>query len=106
MGQELIALAERLFYEAKYPEDQYALLVRAMDLVAQQRPLALRAATVGTIKGVTVSPKDEHVLFFRIDLPKGTEIGESSYFDVLQQDSKTRRPQGGSRYRVVVNQPG
>jgi hypothetical protein len=97
--------AKRLFYEAKYPEEQYGLLVQAMDAVERQSPLALRGGRAASIRALTLPPKDEHAIFIRIDPPKDTKIGSAFSFDIFQQDSKTKRLLGGSRYQVVVNRP-
>jgi hypothetical protein len=95
--------ARRLYHEAKYPKAQYDLLARAMGLVAKQSPLAWQGGRIGTISGLPISPKNEHVIFFRINPPAGAKVGSAYEFDILQRESKTGTPQGGSRYRVVVN---
>jgi hypothetical protein len=97
--------AKRLFFEAKYPEDQYALLLSGMDQVADQPPLALRGGGMASIGALPLSPRDEHAVFIRIDPPRGTKVGSAFSFDVQQRDSKTKKVLGGSRYQVVVNQP-
>ena len=93
----------RLFHEAKFPEIQHDLLVRAMGLVAGQSPLELKGGGIGAIGGLPISPKDEHAIFFRIDPPAGAKVGSAYEFDIFQRDSKNGTPQGGSRYRVVIN---
>jgi hypothetical protein len=98
--------AERLFHEAKYPQAQYALLLAAMKAVAGQRPLALRGGRVAALLRLPLAPREQHAVFIRVDPPKGTEIGSSFSFEITQRDSKTGKPQGGSRYLVVVNRPG
>jgi hypothetical protein len=99
------AAAERLFHEAKYPEEQFALLLGAMKAVADQRPLALRGRQTAAIRGLPLTPRKEHAIFIRVDLPRGTKIGSSFSFDIAVQDSKTAEPLGGSRYLTVVNRP-
>jgi hypothetical protein len=96
-------VAERLFHEAKYPVVQFNLLLAAMKAVANQRPLAMRGGQRAAIRGLPLTPAGEHVIFIRIDLPRGTKIGASSSFDVTMQDSKTHDVLGGSRYVTVVN---
>jgi hypothetical protein len=95
--------ARRLFYEAKYPEAQYKLLVAGMEQVAGQRPLVLDGGRLAAVSGLPIGPRDEHVVFFRIDLPERTKAGSVFEFDVFQRDSRQGTPQGASRYRVVVN---
>jgi hypothetical protein len=99
------AVAERLFHEAKYPEEQFTLLLRAMKAVAEQRPLALPGGQMAAIRGLPLTPSKEYAIFIRVDLPKGTKIGSSFSFDITAQDSKTAEPLGGSRYLTVVNRP-
>jgi hypothetical protein len=97
--------AERLFHEAKYPEEQFNLLLGAMKAVAKQRPLALSGRQSAAIRGLPLTPRKEHAIFIRIDLPRRTKIGSSFSFDVTMQDSKTGNLLGGSRYLTVVNRP-
>jgi hypothetical protein len=94
---------QRLYHEAKYPKTQYDLLVRAMGLVTGQSPLAWQGGRIGSIRRLPISPKDEHVIFFRINPPAGTKVASAYEFDIFQRESKTGVPQGGSRYRVVIN---
>lgn len=69
--------------------------------------LALKGGRVGMIRQLPLSPKDEHALFFRIDAPPRAKAGAVFAFDILQRDPRTGAPQGGSRYRVVINRrPG
>jgi hypothetical protein len=98
-----IADAERLFHEAKYPKSQFALLMEAMKAVAKQRPLSLRGGQRAAIRGLALTPRQQHVVFIRIDLPRGTKVGSEFAFDVTMQDAKTRDVLGGSRYLTVVN---
>lgn len=95
--------SKRLFYEAKYPERQYKLLVAAMEKVAAQRPLELQGGQVNAMQKLPLAPTDNHVIFFRIDPPANTKIGSMFQFDIQQRDSETGKTMGGSRYRVVVN---
>jgi hypothetical protein len=95
--------AERLFHEAKYPKAQFTLLIQAMKAVAKQQPLTLRGRQSAAIRDLPLTPRQEHVVFIRIDLPRGTKIGSSFSFDVTMQDAKTRDLLGGSRYLTVVN---
>ena len=97
--------AERLFHEAKYPEDQFRLLVDAMKAVAEQQPLTLPGGQLAAIRDLPLTPSKEHAIFIRVDLPNGTKVGSSFTFDVSAQDSKTAEPLGGSRYMAVVNRP-
>ena len=97
------AAAERLFHDAKYPEEQFTLLLDAMKAVAEQQPLALRGGKTAAIRGLPLTPSKEYAIFIRVDLPRGTKIGSSFSFDVTAQDSKTGAPLGGSRYITVVN---
>ena len=98
--------AERLFHEAKYPEQQYKLLMDSMKKVASQVPLVLRGGAVAGIRTLDIAPKDRHAIFLRIDPPARAKPGSSWTFDVQQKDSKTGRLLGGSRYQVVVNRKG
>lgn len=61
--------AERLFHTAKHSEAQYKMLISAMGKVKGQPPLVFRGGGAGRITGLPISPKDEHVIFFRIDPP-------------------------------------
>lgn len=99
------AAAERLFQDAKYPEEQFKLLLDAMKAVAGQRPLALPGGQLAAIRDLPLTPSQEHAIFIRVDLPKGTKIGSSFTFDITAQDSKTAEPLGASRYMAVVNRP-
>jgi hypothetical protein len=95
--------AEYLFHTAKYSEAQYKLLISAMGRVKGQPPLVFHGGGAGRITGLPISPKDEHVIFFRIDPPANTKVGSVFEFDISQHDSRTDAPHGASRYRVVVN---
>jgi len=95
--------AERLYHEAKFSETQYAFLTAAMEAVKGQTPWVLPAKTAGEFNGLTIGPKDEHVVFLRIDLPENTRAGSAFEFDVTQRHAETGALLGGSRYRVVVN---
>lgn len=95
--------AENLYHTAKYSEQQYKMLTGAMEKVKAQSPLVFRGGGAGQITGLPISPKDEHVIFFRIDPPANTRVGSVFEFDISQRDSKTGAPQGASHYRVVVN---
>ena len=97
--------AQRLFQEAKFPAEQHALLIAGMRAVAHQRPLSLRGGQVAAMRNLTLTPRHQHAVFIRVDVPERTEVGSSFTFDVTQQDSATGRLQGGSRYQVVVNRP-
>jgi hypothetical protein len=97
--------AERLFQEAKYSEEQFKLLLAAMKAVAEQRLLALSGRQTAAIRGLPLTPRKEHAIFIRVDLPRNTKIGSSFAFDVTMQDSKTGNLLGGSRYLTVVNRP-
>ena len=98
--------AKRLYHEAKYPKAQYDLLIRAIGKVAGQSPLAWKGGRAGAIRALPIAPNGEHVIFFRIDPLKGAKVGSVFEFDILQRDSKKGVPQGGSRYRVVINRKG
>jgi hypothetical protein len=95
-------LAQRLFFEAKYREDQFKLLAASMKAVSGQTPFTLDGG-VGEITGLPIKAADEFAVFFRIDAPQNSKIGSAWEFDVQQKDSKTGNLLGGSRYRVVVN---
>jgi hypothetical protein len=97
--------ADRLHHEAKYSKAQYDLLLEGMQEVKSQSSLTWKGGRAGAIRELPLSPKDEHIIFFRVDLPKGAKIGSTYEFDILQRDSKKGAFQGGSRYRVVVNRP-
>ncbi|MEJ7667159.1 MAG: hypothetical protein WKH97_00140 [Casimicrobiaceae bacterium] len=100
-------MARQLYNEAKYPKAQYDLLSKAMNAVSGQSPLAMKGGRVGMIRQLPLAPKDEHAIFFRIDAPPGAKAGSVFAFDLLQRDPRTGAPQGGSRYRVVINRkPG
>lgn len=99
------ATAERLFQEAKYPKEQFILLLDAMKAAAGQRPLALPGGQLAAIRDLPLTPSKEHAIFIRVDLPKGTKVGSSFSFDITAQDSTTAEPLGGSRYLTVVNRP-
>lgn len=94
---------EGLFYEAKYPQEQYRLMAAAIKKVAGQKPLVLKGGRLSAIRALSITPQAEHAIFFRIDPPEGANIGSVFEFDVIQQDSRRQTPQSGSRYRVVVN---
>jgi hypothetical protein len=96
---------ERLFHEAKCPEEQFTILVAAMKAVAEQRPLALRGGQTAAIRGLPLTPRSEHAIFIRVDLQSDTKIGSSFTIDTTGQDSKTGNLMGGSRYLTVVNRP-
>ncbi len=97
-----LADAERLFYEAKYPELQYALMVEAMKTVADQPPLAMRGGRVAALRRLSLNAEGEHALFVRVDPPKGTKVGSAYWFDITQRDSRSGELLGGSRYQVEV----
>jgi hypothetical protein len=97
--------AERLFHEAKYPKEQFALLLDGMKAVVGQRPLALPGGQVASIRDLPLTPSKEHAVFIRVDLPTGTKIGSSFSFDITARDSETAELLGGSRYLAVVNLP-
>ena len=94
-------MAERLFFEAKYPEVQFKLLSKSMERVAGQTPLVLKGGT-GTIRKLKIKPTDEIAIFLRIDPPEGARVGSAWDFDVQQLDSNGQLL-GGSRYSVVMN---
>ncbi len=96
------ALAKKLYFEAKYSDVQYQQLANAMTSVASATPLVV-AAGGGELTGLPINPKDEHSIFMRIDVPKGTKVGTVYEFDVMQRDTRSGRMLGGSRYRVMVN---
>ena len=94
--------AKRLFFEGKYPKQQFQLLTDAMTKVSDATPLT--AQGIGAeLNGLPIGPQDEHAIFMRIDLPRGTKVGTVYEFDVMQRDTRTGRMLGGTRYRVVVN---
>jgi hypothetical protein len=94
---------EGLFYEAKYPQEQYRLMAAAIKKVAGQKPLVLKGGKLSAIRSLSISREAEHAIFFRIDPPEGAKVGSVFEFDVIQQDSRNKTPLSGSRYRVVVN---
>jgi hypothetical protein len=98
-----VKAAEQLYHEAKYPKSQFDLLTKAMKEVADQSPLLWKGGRTAAIRELPISPKDEHVIFFRVDPPKEVKVGMTFEFDILQQSSKKGSPQGASRYRVVIN---
>jgi hypothetical protein len=97
--------AKRRYFEAKYPEAQFALLMKAMSAVRGQTPLRLTRAAVGEIRALSIGPKDEVPLFLRIDPPENARVGDVWEFDVQQLDEKTGRLLGGCRYRVEILKP-
>jgi hypothetical protein len=96
------ALAKKLYFEAKFSDGQYKQLTDAMSKVSAATPLVF-AAGGGQLTSIPINPKDEHSIFLRIDLPKGTKVGTVYEFDVTQRDTKSGKLLGGSRYRVMVN---
>jgi hypothetical protein len=96
-------MAKRLFFEAKYSERQFTLLTDSMKAVAGQTPLVLKGGGAAEVRELPIAPKDEFAIFLRIDPPQGTKVGSVFEFDVIQRNSKTKKPLGGSRYKVVVN---
>ena len=105
-AKQHLADAERLLNEAKYPEQQYKLLVESINAVADQNPLVMRGKRVATLRGLTIDPRSEHAVFVRVDPPKGTKVGASFSFDIAEHDSKSGALLGGSRYLVEVVPPG
>jgi len=97
--------AKRLFFEAKYPEQQYRMISDAMAKVASATPLSVAGGGSGEVNGLALSPNDEHAVFIRVDPPRGTKVGTTYEFDVMQRESKTGAVLGGVRYRVVVSKP-
>jgi hypothetical protein len=98
-----IEAAKRLYFEAKYPEAQYKLLVKGIKNVATQRTLDLAGGQVGAIQKLTLTPNDSPAIFFRVDLPKNTKVGAMYDFDIQQRESESGKYLGGAHYRVVVN---
>jgi hypothetical protein len=98
------ALAKKLYFDAKFTDVQYQQLTAAMSKVATAKPLVF-AAGGGQLTSLPINPKDEHSIFIRIDLPKGTRVGTIYEFDVMQRDTRSGKMLGGSRYRVMVNRP-
>jgi hypothetical protein len=98
-----IDTAERIYHEAKYPEDQYSLMVRAIRRVVGQQPLVLKGGVTAAIRNLPLTRGDEHAVFFRIDLPVDAQIGSAFSFDVTQFDSNSGKSHGGSRYEIIVN---
>lgn len=104
-AQQHLEDSEQLFYTAKYPEQQYELLVESMKAVAGQDPLAMRGGRVAALRGLPVAPRGDHAVFVRVDPPKGTKVGASFSFDISEHDSRTGQLLGGSRYLVEVVPP-
>ena len=96
-------VVERLFNEAKYPEQQFRLLSESMKKVAPQVPLVAKGGGVARISALAIAPNDRHAIFLRIDPPAKAKPGAQWSFDVSQQDPKNGQLLGGSRYQVVVN---
>ena len=98
-------IAERLFFEAKYPQEQFALLRVAMNSVKGQTPFVLAGGGLARLSQLPLGPKDEIPIFLRIDPPANANLDSVFEFDVLQSVSgeRTDAMLGGSRYRVVVN---
>jgi hypothetical protein len=96
-------VARRLYYEAKYPEAQYKLLVESMRLVSRQKPLVQKGGSVAEMRDLPIGPKDEIPVFMRIDPPENAKPGTTFDFDVMQLDARSRKRLGGSRYHVVIN---
>jgi hypothetical protein len=96
-------VAERLYFEAKYAEHQYQLLVESMRLVARQKPLVQKGGTVAELRDLPLGPRDEIPVFMRIDPPANARAGTTYDFDVMQFDAQSNKRLGGSRYRVVIN---
>jgi hypothetical protein len=76
-----------------------------MKQVADQQLLAMRGGQVAVLHELPIGPRDEHAVFFRVDLPKGTKVGASYSFEITEQDSRSGQLIGGSRYRVEVVPP-
>jgi hypothetical protein len=95
-------VARRLYHEAKYTARQYRLLAAALESVAGRPPLTLKGGRAAALRELPL-PAAEQAIFIRIDPPAGARVGSVFEFDVSQRDSKRGSPQGGSRYRVVVN---
>ncbi|MEO8135560.1 MAG: hypothetical protein ABI831_16470, partial [Betaproteobacteria bacterium] len=95
--------AKQLFYEAKFSEFQYSVLVKAMAGIGGQAPLVLKGGGNAEVRQLPIAPKDEFAIFMRIDPPQGTKVGAVFEFDIVQRDSKSKQRLGGSRYRIVVN---
>ncbi len=94
--------AERLFYEAKYPQAHFELLRTAMEAVAGQAPLVLAGGVDAAITGLPLATRDEHAVFVRVDPPHSARPGAAFRFTVTQRDSRTGASQGASSYAVVV----
>jgi hypothetical protein len=98
--------AERLYYEAKYPREDFDKLTKAMKAV-DGRPMIQpkKRDEVTTLSSLPIKSKDRHTIFLRIDPPEGAKVGDSWQFSVIQRDSATGRVQGGSDYSVRINRP-
>ena len=96
-------IAKRMFYEAKYPEYQFEVLMAAMKAVSRATPLAASGGEVAELNALPLGPKDEYPIFLRLDLPKGTTVGTAYELDIVQRESHSKRILGGVRYPVVVN---
>ena len=96
-------VAKRLFHEAKYRSSQYRLFSDAMKKVESQKPLVLKGGRKAAITAIPVRAQDTHTMFFRIDPPPKSKVGDAWEFDVSVVDSATGKTIGGSRYKVVIN---
>jgi hypothetical protein len=94
--------AKRLFYEGKYPDAQYKLLVESMRLVSRQTPLVAKGGSIAELRELPISPKDEIPVFLRIDPTPNARVGSVFEFDIQQFDTKSKQLLGGSRYRVEI----
>ena len=79
--------AERLFFEGKYPEEQFSPVIESMRAVGDQQPLALRGDRAAAIRRLPLGAGQQAAVFIRIDPPPGSGVGSSFSFDVTQQDS-------------------
>jgi len=87
-------VAKRLFFEAKYPEQQCRMLKDSMAKVASATPFMMTGESKAELSGRPLGPYDEHAIFTRIDPPEGT----NTY--MFDRESCNSAMLGGVRNRV------
>ena len=104
-GKQHLEEAQRIYWEGKYPEQQYARMVQAIKAVLGQPMLTPRSQRKpAVLGGLELSAKDRHDVFFRIDPPKGAKPGQAFGFDVVQRDARKGVVQGGATYMVTTTE--
>jgi photosystem II stability/assembly factor-like uncharacterized protein len=98
--------AKRLYREGKFRKDDYEYLESAMKSVSE-RPVLEPRSKVGLpiLTKLKLKSKSRYTIFFRIDPPRGAEIGQSWNFSIIQRDSITGKIHGGAEYSVRINRP-